>query len=213
MKKIIKFSGGEIEYQEIVLKRGVKRIDIPKSKSNIIQFAKIMDNHKISFGLIYGTLLGAVREHNFIPHDEDTDVYVLDEARDNFLNILHLFVNSGFEIARYTNDLLSIIKDGEYIDIYFFSKHRFGYRICGQMIVKEKFLLNTIEYNFLDYTFKIPKEYEELLVYLYGNDWKTPKEDAPCNNYTFSTKVKYFLRDNFPLLVKIKYLFKNVQNK
>ena len=214
MIKTINLRDGQIiEYEEIFLKRGIKYIDIPKSKSNLLLFAKIIDERDIFFGLIYGTLLGAVRENNFIKHDEDTDVYILDEDRENLLETLPILIERGFTVARYTNGLLSIIKDGEYIDIYLFSQYRFGYRICGEMIVKERFLLNSIKYNFLNYSFNIPKEYKELLVYLYGSDWEVPKENRPCNNYTFLTKVKYFMRNHFPFLLKIKYLFKNVQNK
>jgi len=214
MKKKIYLENKTLEYDEIIFKRGLKSIDIPKSKSNLLLFANILDKNKIFFGLVYGTLLGAIRENNFIAHDEDTDVYILDEDREKFLNILVILLDNGFVIGRYTNDLLSIVKDGEYIDIYIYSKYRFGYRKCENMIIKDKYLIDTIEYKFLDYNFNIPKEYTELLVYLYGPNWKIPKKHSHAANYKFSTKIKYFFKNNFKFLVKIKYfLLKYAKNK
>lgn len=211
MYKYIKTSRGEIKYTPTHFKVGTKIIDIEKSKDNLLSFKRVMDKNNLKFGLIYGTLLGAIRENNFISHDEDTDVYILDEDREELLDTLHDLISSGFTVGRYVDNLISIVRDGEYIDIYIFSKHHFGYRICNGEIIKERYLTKTIKYNFLNSYFNIPKDYEECLVYLYGKDWKTPIKDYHPANYPFLTQIKYKLVDRFPSTYKfIKQILKGV---
>jgi len=38
-----------------------------------------------TFGLIYGTLLGAIRENNFIEDEEDINIFILNENKEVFL--------------------------------------------------------------------------------------------------------------------------------
>ena len=111
MYKYIKTSRGEIKYTPTNFEVGTKRIDIEKSKENLLIFKTVMDKNNLKFGLIYGTLLGAIRENNFILHDEDTDIYILDENRQYFLDTLHDLINNGFSVGRYDDNLISIIRD------------------------------------------------------------------------------------------------------
>lgn len=210
MYKYIKTSRGEIKYTPTNFEVGTKRIDIEKSKENLLIFKTVMDKNNLKFGLIYGTLLGAIRENNFILHDEDTDIYILDENRQYFLDTLHDLINNGFSVGRYDDNLISIIRDAEYIDIYIFSKHYFGYRICNDEIIKEKYLTQSIKYNFLNSYFNIPKDYENCLLYLYGKDWKTPIKDYHPANYKLSTKIKYKISKRFPSIHKWIKILKGI---
>ena len=101
---------------------GRKQLDREVSKLNLLDFRQLLNHNQVPFGIIYGTLLGAVREGDFISYDEDIDVYILDENREKLLSLLFDFRKTGFEVARYENSLLSIIRKGDYIDIYFFRK-------------------------------------------------------------------------------------------
>ena len=38
------------------------------------EFAKICDRHELKYYAAYGTALGAIRHHGFIPWDDDLDV-------------------------------------------------------------------------------------------------------------------------------------------
>ncbi len=55
-------------------------------------------NDNTKFGLMFGTLLGAVRENSFIKHDEDVDLFVLEEDKEKLFNCIHDFINIGFQI-------------------------------------------------------------------------------------------------------------------
>ena len=44
--------------------------------------SEVMRAHDIPFYLAYGTLLGAVRHHGFIPWDDDVDIYVFEKDLD-----------------------------------------------------------------------------------------------------------------------------------
>lgn len=100
---------GVYTYEVIDFVVGTKKINIEKSKKNLLDFRKCFNDANISFGLIYGTLLGAIRENNFIKHDEDTDVFVLAEDREKVLSILFKLKELGLVVGRYEEDLLSLI--------------------------------------------------------------------------------------------------------
>ncbi|MEA4935060.1 hypothetical protein SDC9_71999 [bioreactor metagenome] len=182
-----------------ILYVGRKKIDKKIAKQNLSDFTKIANNNNLKFGLIYGTLLGAVREHDFIDHDEDIDLFILSEQRDLFLKMLFDLRKNNFEVVRYDRrGLVSIMKNNEYIDIYIFSPFQKGVRKCCGEFVLEKYLLNTTYLNFLSESILIPKEYKEYLEFQYGVGWTTPV----C--YT-DFKVSKFALFIFYLKEKIKY--------
>ena len=199
----IKTSNGTYEYNEGVFQNGVKGINREISKDNLLDLKKCFDKRNIKFGLIYGTLLGAIREENFIEHDEDTDIFMLQENKPMLLDVLFELRNIGFEVGRHTDELTSIIRNGEYIDIYSFKKKGINTRECDGYIIKNVFLENLEEYEFLGTMFNVPQDTEKLLVHLYGKDWKIPKENTPASNYGVYLKIKFFLKNNFRLLFKM----------
>ena len=196
-------SSGTITYKTYPLYTGVKVINKEISQENLLLLKRILDNYSIFFGLIAGTLLGAVREHDFINHDEDTDLFFLEEDKQKVFNILPEFLKNGFNIAGYDRrGLLSIIRKGEYIDLYFFSDYGHHIRICSGWCIPDKFLLNVSQYDFQGATFIIPEDYIGYLEYEYGMNWQIP---IPYADYTLSNwkrkvlqlkeRVKDFLPD------------------
>ncbi len=101
MKNEIITKNGLYFYLPIHLYLGRKLINRDVCRENLLDFKRILDEKNIQFGLMFGTLLGAVREKNFIEHDEDTDVYVLAEYRENILSLLFKFTQAYLPRAEF----------------------------------------------------------------------------------------------------------------
>lgn len=87
-------------------------------------FDKTMESNGYRYSLAFGTMLGAVREHGFISHDLDIDVFVwYDEYDDNLIESLkkvgfslkHTFIVENGTLARED----TIEKEGVQIDIFY----------------------------------------------------------------------------------------------
>ena len=208
MKQTISTSKGTFHFEPQTFLTGEKVIDKVISRDNLLLFQKIMNRHNIDFSLAYGTLLGAIRENDFISHDEDIDVAILEEDRNNLLDALFDFEKNGFSVGRYADDLLSVIRKGEYIDVYIFKKNLFGYRQFGHEILKEKYLTETTYYSFQGSLFKIPSEYIEYLETHYGKEWKIPKLNAHACNPGVYLAIKIFIRNHSNPLFKVISRFK-----
>lgn len=148
--------------------------------------------------LIYGTLLGAYRDHNFIPYDFDLDVGVMkDELPQNYQSII---LKYGFRLLcrNYVKENGSVLveayeKNGVGIDIYFTCslndktygiysprKHEFkewrsanktdGFPVECQIVDKCKFVRS----NFLGYNFYMPEKVTDWLSDMYTETYMTP---------------------------------------
>ena len=205
MTAIISTSNGLYTYEVKTFVLGTKRINREISKDNLLDFRACLKDANITFGLIYGTLLGAVRENNFIVHDEDTDVFVLDEDREKVLDSLFDLKEYGLVVGRYEKDqdLISFVRDDEYIDIYFFKKNIFGKRVCNGSLIAAKYLENLTEIEFLGENFCVPENSEELLEKLYGKDWRVPRENVKGSNFGIYLTIRNFINKNFNILFKV----------
>jgi|TARA_Y100000385_G_C13109150_1_gene651016 hypothetical protein len=204
MKQTINTRNGDITFEEKTFFPGSKTLVIETATKNLLDVKNILDAHNVKFGLIYGTLLGAIRENNFIKHDEDIDLFVLDEYKEDLLAILHKFINCGFEVIRYDKKLLSISRDNEYIDFYFFKKINYFYRKCEVgLIAKAKYLENTVDYTFLEENFQVPQKVESFLEDLYGKTWRTPIKNDPSINHNRYIIFRNIIKKHAPYLFKI----------
>lgn len=155
-----------------------------------------MDIANIPYVVSNGTLLGAIRDSDIIPHDLDVDFSILSIDLDK----LHSFqtalggtgfslsvdfdgVQSPFEIIK-NSPILKIKYDGEGVgDIYVFSIFNDGIaRLIsrGGRIVNPKlslphwFYINKGVARIRDCEVPTPAEPEFILERIYGSDWKTP---------------------------------------
>ena len=74
MHKKIQTPIGTYRYKFIPIFEGIKQIDKQIANENLKLLKEVCDKHHLTFLLYFGTLLGAVREHDFITHDEDIDL-------------------------------------------------------------------------------------------------------------------------------------------
>ncbi len=79
--------------------------DMKKIELSILKkFDEICKENNIEYSLAYGTMLGAVRHHGFIPWDDDIDVYM---KRDQYEKLLSLmYCDNKYEIKshRYSKE-------------------------------------------------------------------------------------------------------------
>lgn len=176
-----------------------RNMDRNIAKENLIILKRIFDLHNVRYWLCFGTLLGAVREDNFIEHDVDTDVGMAVSQ----INMLEAAVSdlkrSGFEFIRVLPDIsmVSLLRKNEYIDIYMFRKidnDHISWR-CNGYIVKEDYFSNLTDIHFLGEQFSVPCNYIRYLEEVYGQDWKIPKQNAHAKpiNITEETYKQYYL--------------------
>ncbi len=177
MKLSIDTPKGKYTYDYVPIYLGLKPIDKAIARENLLLLKDILDRQHLRFLLLFGTLLGAVREHDFIEHDEDTDIVMKIEDMPAFLSTLFELREHGFELARFERrGFLSIIRKGEYIDVSFFQPYPGDstLRYCCRDICKNETLDDTIYYPFQGSEFLIPRHYIEYLEFFYGKDWRTP---------------------------------------
>lgn len=170
-------------------------------KVAMLAFDKAAKEAGINYWLAFGTLLGAVREKGFIPHDFDIDVGMYFSEYSNMHE--KVFNKYGFIKKRQF-----LIGGGEYgreetysykgvdIDIFYFKKeqdkifcHLFTKsNINGVMdatLKENEFIIREISYpvgtivktDFLNKRFNIPENYHEILMLDYGKNYMTPDPD------------------------------------
>lgn len=184
MRLKINTEKGVYNYKFIPIFEGIKRIDKKIAKENLAIFKKVCDEAGITFILFYGTLLGAVREHDFIDHDEDIDLVLFKKDMRRFENQLFRLREYGFEVARYERrGFMSIIRKNEYIDLYFYEPYPEDpelYYSC-QDICKKEFVFDLMPCTFQGDTYLIPRNYVDYCEYYFGSNWQTPIQKFDFN--------------------------------
>lgn len=168
----------------------------------LVLFDKCLSNHGINYSLAFGTLLGAVREHDFIPYDDDIDVAMwIDDYRPEMIQYLRevgIKLKYSFSIE---DDKLgkedTFCYKGVLIDIFYFYHGIDNNVYCcdfvnqpnchsrSESIKRHGGLLPRKLYMPLGKDVKrvmfkginvlIPTNYHEILSFRYGNDYMTPK--------------------------------------
>lgn len=205
MKLTINTPKGKYSYKYVPIYLGVKPIDKTIAKENLLLLKDILDKHHLRIILLFGTLLGAVREHDFIDHDEDIDLVMKKEDMPAFLSTLFELREHGFELARYERrGFLSIIRKGEYIDFYFFQPYSEDSNLyyCCRDICKYETLNDTILYPFQGSEFLIPRNYIEYLEFYFGKNWQTPIQTNDFHQSVWAIrkeKIKLYAKALMPV--------------
>lgn len=178
--KYIDTSKGRFPYKYKYVYLGKKRIDKDISFNNLKDILVVMKSYNIRVSPACGSLLGIIRDGNFIDWDEDIDLNILQEDIDNFKNSLWDLKEIGFELFRCDRcgHLYSVTRNGEYVDFYIMEKISPEIRTnMGPDFVFDKHLINLMDWNFKGLNIQVPIEYESYLEMMYG-DWKTPVQYA-----------------------------------
>ena len=164
-------------------------------------FDEAMTNAGYPYSLAFGSLLGAIRERSFIPHDDDIDTamwiedwsprmqVVLQEAG---FKLTHVFDIDGKRLG-YEE---TYVKDGVVVDIFFFYKDVVGdsyycdfrtlkgassfadsMRKYGKVQARKLYVplsKDICRIPFMGISVNIPENYAAFLTARYGEDYMTP---------------------------------------
>ena len=169
------------------------------------------DNFNKLFFISSGTLLGYIRESNFIDWDDNIDLsfYFDDDSFNNLKKLQLIFLEKNYVARVYSKPSylkLSLYKNGYKIDFCSIIKIK-NYYFSNLYKFPVTFLDHFKIIKFKDVEVKIPVKYKEYLTYLYG-DWKSPKK----NNYESiksMTNLKYIIS---LILNKLKNYLKKITN-
>lgn len=205
-------SNGWFHYNRKFLYLGIKQIDKDKALVNLKDFLALLNHSGVNAVAGFGTLLGIVRDNDFITWDEDIDLCILEEEEIKLEENLHTLRDNGFELVRYERiGLYSFIRNGEYIDIYVLQDIGGGIRNCGVDFLFEDDFIDTIPHEFKGLSVNIPRNYERHLEFLYG-DWKTPVQYADFNMTSFQkfiSKLKISIKNALPDFIFFPMLHKH----
>ena len=164
-------------------------------------FNDCMEKHGYKYSLAFGTLLGAIREHDFIPHDDDIDVSmwysdfkesIITDLGEAGVKLVHSFSIDNDKIGKE----LTFSYKNVLIDIFFFYKENDRTYCCdfinfpgcstrkdsvrehGGLLPRKLYLPlgdNLTNIPFKSINVNIPANYDEILSFRYGPDYMTPK--------------------------------------
>lgn len=209
----IKTSKGFLEYNSHLLYFGNKVMNKEVMLKNLNILSIYLDKIDINWGPCFGTLIGIVRNEDFQPWKPVFDLYILKEDEERFKDILWLLKDVGFELVRYERrGLYYLERNGEYFKIFVLHKISSDVRHTGGSdFIHDKYLRNTVKWNFKGIDLNVPQEVDEYLTFQYG-DWVTPKQTVFYKE-SFIKKywhwAKIWTQDHLPNSLYYSWLFQH----
>lgn len=176
-----------------------QRKNIKKNGFEVISVIhECFDNYNINYFLDFGTLLGMIREKNFISHDLDIDIGVIVNNKADIVFLRNILMNLGFKLKyEYIFKNLTVEDSFVYknikIDISYYRNDN-KYSRCwlfytdSDVTINKEDMNNNMNVVELRYSkiheteileingikMRIPKNAEKLLEEKYGKEWKKP---------------------------------------
>lgn len=207
-KDYIIINGSKFEFERIPWSAGQDAINQETALEALKIIYSILPKYDIKPYLLWGTLLGAIREHGFIPHDNDLDLGILQsEVKSLEKAIPELYANNVM-ICKYKKGFIyTFMYKGVTCDVDVFRKTFFPYSL-GYGVILEEFIPKRLFRSFEEYLFcglktYIPSNPEALLEYTYGKDWRIPKKGG---SGMLTPKWMVLERLYYKIRRKIKYI-------
>jgi lipopolysaccharide cholinephosphotransferase len=127
----------------------------------------------IPFILFFGSLLGFVREKDFIVNDDDVDV--LAERKDR-IRILEILTDAKFKFVSKSPDFIQIETEYGPFDFYFYDAVGTQIRIPWEHIfVKRDHVFPAELVEYFGFNVYVPKNRLDTMKRLYGDKWMIPR--------------------------------------
>lgn len=174
----IKTSKGLIQYHSHLLYLGAHNVDKNRMIDNLSILSFYLDKTGINWGPAFGSLIGIVRNDDFLPWNPLLDIYILKEDEERFKDALWMLKDVGFELVRYERrGLYFLCRNDEWIKVFVLHKISSDVRHTGGSdFIHEKYLQNTVKWDFKGIQLNVPAEVDEYLAFTYGDEWIMPKQ-------------------------------------
>lgn len=175
-----------------------KKTSANKLNKTLIEVSRILNENNIDqWFVMFGTLLGIVREGNCIDGDDDLDImihYNYDELRNIFES-----KNFKFEPNRKSKNILKSLASKQYASFDFYMCEILNsntYYSPWQNIQVNN--VSIVQQKWKNCSINLPNDAEVKLEKMYGKDWRTPIEYIHGNrgeqseeNSIYNTKLKF----------------------
>ncbi len=153
---------------------------------NMVIARDVLARRGIAMFLSYGTLLGALRERDFIPHDDDVDVHIFERDKEAFLAAFPELESRGLKLLKQAaaTRRYAFVRGGEQIDFFLARETRKGGRrrawdLEGRVSIPARHLDQLESIDFLGENFSVPSDPYRVLRILYGRTWNVPIANRP----------------------------------
>lgn len=184
----IKTSKGFLEYKNHLLYFGDVVMDKEIMLDNLHVLSIYLDKIDINWGPAFGSLIGVVRNNDFQPWKPVFDIYILKEDEERFKDVLWLLYDVDFELVRHERrGLYFLRRKGQCIKVFVLHKISYDVRHTGGAdFIHEKYLQNTVKWDFKGIELNVPADVDEYLTFQYGADWTKPKQTVFYSKNLFS---------------------------
>ena len=211
----IKTSKGQFEYNNQYLYLGDKQVNPTIMIEDLQILSVFLDKIDINWGPAFGTLIGIVRNDGFIPWIPNFDIYILKEDEERFKDVLWLLKEEGFHLVRYERrGLYYLERKGEFFKIFVLRKISSEIRHTGGSdFIHEKYLQNTVKWDFKGVELNVPQNVDEYLSFQYG-EWIVPEQTKKYKLGFIgraNLKLKMLIQDHLSDTVYNYWLFQHRQ--
>jgi len=170
-----------LEIEPLYCHEETKGFDRKAGVKNLKTIKKILDKKNLTFWLAFGTLLGAIRDRDWIWYDDDIDFFMREEdLLPEYDSLKELFICNGFIFRDWQK------KTGTKINLYRYKQlctidglaldptyRNNKYRLTKRWQFPKKYFERYGEIKFKGMVFRVPFPPEDFLAFLY-KDWEKP---------------------------------------